>query len=113
MIKNKTKNKTIAKDYIKCYDAVSKTFGLMFRKQIKPLIFIFKTPKIVPIHTFFVKFPIDLVFLNDCFEVIEIKKDLKPFRFYKSKNPASFILELPEHSIINSNTEVGDIVNFK
>lgn len=113
MIKNKSKNKIVAKEYIKCYDRISKTFGLMFRKQIKPLIFIFKYPRIYSLHTYFVKFPIDLVFLNDCFEVIEIKKDLKPFKRFTPKRAASFVLELPEHSITNSNTEVGDIVSFK
>lgn len=113
MIHNKTKNKIIAKDYIKCYDGVSKTFGLMFRKEIRSMIFVFKHMKIVPIHTFFVKFPIDLVFLNDCFEVVELKKDLKPFQRYTPKNPAGFVLELPEHSIVNSEIELGDIVTFK
>jgi uncharacterized membrane protein (UPF0127 family) len=113
MIKNKSKDKTIAKDYIKCYDGVSKTFGLMFRKQIKPLIFVFKTPKIVPLHTWFVKFPIDLVFLNDCFEVVELKKDLMPFKRYAPQNKAMFVLELPEHTIVNSDIELGDIVTFK
>ncbi|MBW2968731.1 DUF192 domain-containing protein [Candidatus Woesearchaeota archaeon] len=113
MIRNKSKNKIIAKDYIKCYDLISKTFGLMFRKQIKPLIFIFKKPRIYSLHTYFVKFPIDVVFLNDCFEIVDLKKNLMPFKSYKPKKMASFVLELPEHSIINSNIKVGDIVNFK
>lgn len=113
MIRNKSKNKIVAKEYVKCYDSISKTFGLMFRKEIKPLIFIFKHPKIYSLHTYFVKFPIDLIFLSDSFEVLEVKQDLKPFKSFKPKNPASFVLELPEHSIINSNIEVGDIVTFK
>jgi hypothetical protein len=112
MIHNKSKNKIVAKEYVKCYDTVSKTFGLMFRKQIKPLIFIFKQPKIYSLHTYFVKFPIDIVFLNDCFEVVEIKKNLKPFKSYKPKNKASFVLELPEHSIINANVEIGDTITL-
>lgn len=85
----------------------------MFRKQIKPLIFIFKQPKIYSLHTYFVKFPIDVVFLNDCFEVVELKKDLRPFKSYKPKKSASFVLELPEHSITNAEIEINDIVTFK
>lgn len=113
MIYNKSKNKIVAKDYVKCYDIVSKMRGLMFRKEIVPLIFVFNRPKICSVHTFFVKFPIDLVFLNDCFEVVEVKSDLKPFHRYTPKNPACFVLELPEYSIINSEIEIGDIVTFK
>lgn len=113
MIKNTSKNKIVAKDYVKCYDWASKVFGLMFRKNITPLIFIFDKEKIVSLHSFFVKFPIDLVFLNELFEVVELKQNLMPYRFYTPKNKALFVLELPEHSIVNSSIEVGDIVSFK
>jgi len=113
MIKNQTKGRIVAKDYVKCHDFISQAFGLMFRKEITPLVFVFKHPKSCCLHSFFVKFPIDLVFLNDCFEVVELKRNLLPFHMYRPENPASFVLELPEHTIINSNIEVNDIVTFK
>ena len=113
MIKNISKNKIVVKDYVKCYDWASKLFGLMFRKQITPLVFVFNKEKIISLHSFFVKFPIDVVFLNELFEVVELKQNLKPYQFYTPKNKALFVLELPEHSIVNSSIELRDIVSFK
>jgi len=113
MIKNISKNKIVVKDYVKCHDFISKFFGLMFRKNITPLVFIFNKEKIVSLHSFFVKFPIDIVFLNELFEVVELKKNMMPYQFYTPKNKALFVLELPEHSIVNSSIELNDIVSFK
>ena len=113
MLKNISKNKIIAKNYVKCYDWASKFFGLMFKKNITPLIFIFNKERIVSLHSFFVKFPIDIVFLNELFEVVELKKNMRPYQFYTPKNKALFILELPEHSIVNGDIALNDIVSFK
>ena len=67
---------------------------LMFSKP-KTLLFIFKNPKRILIHNWFVFFPIDLIFLDKDKQIIEMKRNLKPFSWYKSKKPANFLIEEP------------------
>jgi len=59
------------------------------------------------------KFPIDVLFLNEDWKVVEMKEDFKPFRYHRPKKKAMFIIELPEGSILKSKTKVGDIISFK
>ena len=113
MITNTTKNTVIATEHKKCKNILAKTFGLMLKSQIIPLVFIFKKEKIIPIHTLLVRKPIDLVYLNRQMRVVDLKENLIPYRFYTPKARAMFVVELPENSIANSRIELGDIVSFK
>jgi uncharacterized membrane protein (UPF0127 family) len=113
MITNATKNTVIATAHKKCRNILAKTFGLMLKSQIIPLVFIFRKEKIIPIHTLLVRKTIDLVYLNRKLQVVDLKENLIPYRFYTPKARAMFVIELPEHSIANSNIELGDIVSFK
>lgn len=76
-----------------CENEWSKARGLMFSKK-KNLLFFFDKPQRVTFHNFFVFFPIDLIFLDEEMRVVEIKEDFKPFRIYKPKNKAKYVLEL-------------------
>ena len=71
-IKNTTKKTLIVKNAKVCKSIFSKTFGLMFSKK-KSLIFIFNKEKIIPLHMFFVFYPIEVSFLNKNKIVVEIK----------------------------------------
>ena len=113
MIRNNTKNTLIARDYKKCRSILSKTFGLMLKNQISPLLFIFKREKIIPIHTLLVKKPIDLVYLDRQMKVVDLKTNLLPYRFYTPKARAMYVLELPAGFISKSRTSMSDLVNFK
>ena len=113
MITNTTKNTVIALEHKRCRNILAKTFGLMLKSQIIPLVFIFKKEKIIPIHTLLVRKPIDLVYLNRQMQVVDLKENLIPYRFYTPKARAMYVIELPGHSIANSSIEPGDIVSFK
>lgn len=65
------------------------------------------------IHTFFVRFPLDLVFLDKKNEVIEVIKSLKPFRISPIVWKASSCLEMPTGSIERFSLQKGDKLNFK
>ena len=60
------------------------------------------------IHTFFVRFPIDVVFLDRDFKVLKIVEKLSPFRFSPIVWKAKHILELPQNSIKSHSLKVGD-----
>ncbi|MBI2523171.1 DUF192 domain-containing protein [Candidatus Woesearchaeota archaeon] len=112
-IKNATKELIIAKNVGICRNIFSKSLGLMFLIKPKPLIFIFKKEKIIPLHMLFVFYPIDILFLNKNKIVAEIKENFKPFSFYTPKNKAQYVIELPQGTIKKTKTALGDRINFK
>jgi len=114
MIKNKTKNSTLAKNHKILSSVFSKAKGLMFSKKIIDTGYIFKfsKPRRIDLHMFFVFYPIDVLFLDENKKVVEIKENLKPFTFYISKNKVKYIIELSYGTIKNSKTKLKDLIDF-
>ena len=112
-IKNATKKTLLAENAKVCKNIFSRTLGLMFSRKQKSLIFIFKKEKIVPLHMLFVFYPIDVLFLDKDKKVVEIKENLRPFKFYTPKNKALYIIELSQNTIKSSKTKVGNKINFE
>jgi uncharacterized membrane protein (UPF0127 family) len=114
MIKNITNNKILCTKSKKLTSIISKAFGLMFQKKIIDIgyIFYFKTPKNIDLHMFFVFFPIDVLFLDEDKQVIEIKENFKPFTLYFSKKIVSYVVELPHGIIDKSKTKINDTLEF-
>lgn len=105
MLENITKNQILTKNFKLCRGFLCRAKGLMFSKP-KVLIFIFNKEKRISLHMFFVFFPIDVIFLNKNKEIIEIKRNFKPFTFYKGKNKAKYVIELPLGIINNNNIKI-------
>jgi len=59
------------------------------------------------VHTFFMKFPIDLIYLDREHRVRATVRELVPWRFSMCL-PAHSILELPAGTIDRTNTRKGD-----
>ncbi len=113
MIKNITKDTVLANNCSICTNFLSRGMGLMFKKKMIPTILAFKKESSAAIHTYFVRHYLDVLFLNDQWEVIDLVEGLQPKNFYTPKHKAMFILELPEGSITKSRTSLGDVINFK
>ena len=103
-----SKGKIICKECKECKSIWSKGRGLMFTKKIKPLIMEFKKEQKVSLHMGFVFYPIDVIYLNDKFKVVELKERFKPFTIYNPKNKAKYIMELEEGKIQKNKIKVGD-----
>ncbi len=73
----------------------------MFSKKLKDsaLLFVFPKETKISLHMFFVFYPIDVAFLNENMEVVDLKQNFKPFTIYTSKKPAKYVLEMPLGSI--------------
>ena len=82
-------------EYKVCRSAWSKARGLMFSRK-RNLMFVFDDEERRGLHMFFVFFPIDVLFLDKNKRIVEIKKNLMPFTFYKSKEKAMYVVELTE-----------------
>ena len=111
-IKNITKKALLSENAKVCENIFSKAWGLMFSRKPKALVFIFKKEKIVPLHMLFVFFPIDVLFLDKNKEIVEIKEGLMPFAFYTPKKKSTYIIELPEGTIKETKTNIGDRIGF-
>ena len=64
------------------------------------------------IHTFFMRFPIDAVFLDREMRVVSLRPDLKPWRA-AAKRGAKSVLELPAGECERRGVEVGDVLRVE
>lgn len=80
--------------------------GLMFIKEMKGLdgLLIMNTNSV---HNCFVRFPLDLIFVNKDMQVVKIIKNFKPWRFTRIYFKARHVLELPAGAAIDAVKE-GD-----
>jgi hypothetical protein len=60
------------------------------------------------VHTIWMMFPIDLVFLSKQKEVVHLEEHVRPFRISRVSLKASSVLQLPPHTIYRTGTRVGD-----
>jgi len=65
------------------------------------------------IHTFFMKFPIDVLFLDQNMHVIRLIQDFLPNRLSPTIWGAKMVVELPAGEIAKTNTSLDDILEFK
>jgi hypothetical protein len=63
------------------------------------------------IHTFLMKFPIDVLFLDEEMKVIATLSHLKPFRI-AIRRKGRVVVELPSGKIEESKTKMGDMVEI-
>ncbi len=64
------------------------------------------------IHTFFMAYPIDVVYINAEKTVIRLDRNLVPNRIGKHSAQSAYILELPVGVINSSRTDIGDQLQF-
>jgi hypothetical protein len=89
---------------------LSRMKGLMFSKEMIGDGIILDPGN--SIHNCFVRFPIDVIFLNNDFKIIKIIRSFKPWRFSWIYFKATKVLELPEGKIPNDVTE-GDYLEVR
>jgi uncharacterized protein len=64
------------------------------------------------VHTWAMRFPIDVVYLDRGRTVIHIERDLKPWRFAPVRMQAASVLELPCQTVAETGTAVGDRIEI-
>jgi len=82
--------------------------GLMFRfPKNDGLIFIFKKEKYVSLHTLFVFYPIDIIYLNKNRKITKLLKKVKPFTLLIPYTKCRYILELKDSKNISLKTKIS------
>ncbi len=64
------------------------------------------------LHTFFMRFPIDVLYMDRSGKVLKAAAGVKPFKLVAAPLRAYYALELPVGAIRGSNTRVGDNLSF-
>jgi len=89
--------------------------GLMMVKSLKRGL-ILKLPsqrsrRASGIHMFFMRIPLDIIFTDSEKKVVD-KVTLDPWATYTPIAPAKYIIELEKGKLAESNTEIGDELDF-
>jgi len=64
------------------------------------------------VHTLGMKFPIDVVYLDNAMTVVHIQPGVRPWRFAAIRRRAASVLELPCSTIAETGTSVGDRIEI-
>jgi uncharacterized membrane protein (UPF0127 family) len=90
----------------------AKAFGLMGRKRLPPgEALFFKGTRSMPcnsIQTTFMRFPLDVVFLDPEMKVKSILRDVKPWRITWPVTGAVTAIEMTSGSLSGKQIEIGD-----
>ncbi len=57
--------------------------------------------------------PIDVAYLDSKGKVLRLYHELPPYRIGAVKYKARSVLELPSGTLVQTNTQVGDIIEFQ
>ncbi|MEN6329172.1 MAG: DUF192 domain-containing protein [Methanobacteriaceae archaeon] len=114
LIVNKTRGTNL--DFAEMADSFFSRFrGLMLKKNLERGL-ILKIPagrgrRGSAIHMFFMRIPLDLVFLDEEKIVVDTVT-LKPWQTYTPKAPARYVIEFKIGVLNTSYTEIGDELDF-
>ncbi len=108
---NLSKNTLLAEDALVAEAWLRRAIGLLGRKEMQKNIALVIRP-CQAIHTFFMRFSIDVIFVNRKNEIIGLETDFKPWRMSKIYWQAKFAVELPAGRISKSRSSEGDIIGL-
>jgi uncharacterized membrane protein (UPF0127 family) len=108
---NVTKGVALASELEVAKSFAARSKGLLGRDGLRPEQGMLIDP-CSSVHTWFMRFPIDVVFLDSKNRVVGLRRNMKPWRMAWSWRGAKTI-ELPVGVIATTRTQVGDIVAFQ
>jgi len=64
------------------------------------------------VHTFAMRFPIDVIYLDGDKVVVHLEENLKPWRFAPVRLRVTSVLELPGSTLSSTQTAIGDEIEI-
>ncbi len=105
-MRNQTRNTVLADSADLADSSAKRRTGLLKHERLNPGEGLWITP-CESVHTFFMKFPIDLVYLDRQKKVRKIRHAVPAWRLSACLSAHS-VLELPAGTLKNTGTQVGD-----
>lgn len=109
-ITNVTKNAVLADDMRQATTFFTRLRGLLGTDYLPPGSALLIRP-CNSVHTFGMKYSLDIVFMNNDNQVIAIKQNMPPGRVAISGR-SKFVLELPAGTLASTRTDAGDYLEF-
>ena len=111
-VKNLTKGTVVAERCRVASSVVDRTVGLLATAEVAPGegLWIERSPSI---HMFFMRYPIDAVFVAADGRVTKVVENLRPWRVVWWAPGARDCLELPVGAVAASGTRVGDQIRLR
>ena len=81
--------------------------GLMFRRTLAQGHALWIRP-CNGVHTFWMRFAIDVIYLDRELRVVRLIENLRPFRLTMPQRTARSVIELPAHTIAQAGIRLGD-----
>ncbi len=106
---NQTKQAVLAEEAIVADTPLRRAKGLLGKKEFKPGQALLLRP-CNSIHTFFMRFPIDVLFVDRNNKIVQVIPHLGPFRLTPVYFHACFAVELPAGTITAALISKGDIL---
>jgi len=86
----------------------------MGRKSLEPEEGLLLTKAMGGVHTCFMRFSIDVAYLNEQGQVIAVKENMKPWQIWVVRDRRAIMaLELSAGRLKETATEVGDLLEFQ
>ena len=112
IIKNLTQGKVLADKVIIARSFKSRLQGLIGKQSLEKNAALV-LPNCNGIHTFFMRFPIDVLFLDAQGKAVGKIEALAPFRISPVFWSAKTAIEFPPQTIKNSASQIGDIIRIE
>lgn len=89
---------------------LDRTIGLIGHDQTASFLLI---PRCSAVHTWFMRAPIDIVFVDEAGLVVSVRESVRPWRIQVGPSTATAVLELPAGYARQIGLEVGDFAVFQ
>jgi uncharacterized protein len=101
----------VAGKVVAAFDSTSRRQGLLGRRQLPPGEALILAP-CSSVHTAFMRFPLDLVFLDRAGRVLKTSSGVRPWRV-RAAWRAFAVVELAAGGLDGSGTRAGDVVELR
>jgi uncharacterized protein len=106
VLENVTTKKIVADHLLTAFDSASRRQGLLGRDSLADGTALVIAPSNA-VHTFFMRFAIDVAFVRRDGRVLKVRRAVRPWRLTASLR-AFAVIELPAGSLASSDTKRGD-----
>ncbi|VVB99446.1 putative ACR [uncultured archaeon] len=112
-LSNLTRKKSLRADIEMADNDLLRMRGLMFRPKVVPILFIFDSPGLFPIHSHFCPGEFDAVYVNEKRKVVELFRRVPVgLDRVSPMKTASFLLELPPEMTDGLGIRIGDSISW-
>jgi uncharacterized membrane protein (UPF0127 family) len=105
-VRNTTSGRVVVSRLEAAFDSATRKKGLLGRDRLEPGGGLVIAP-CGGVHTFFMRFPIDVVFVARDGRVVKVRPAVKPWRLALAVT-AFCVIEIPAHAAADAETHAGD-----